>query len=53
VTWWLRLGVFDHARQARAAFAAVERYGLDKASDETKRLYNDLILEITGHGHGG
>jgi hypothetical protein len=46
--WWLRVSALDEARVRRQAFALVEERGLDKADAETRRHYNDLILELRG-----
>ena len=43
---WLRLGEWDSARARKRAREAVEKYGLDKCDHDTRRLYNDLILEV-------
>jgi hypothetical protein len=49
--WWQRIGALDNARIKRRAREAVERHGLAKVDTETRRLYNDLILEmVKPHG---
>lgn len=50
--WWLRVNALDEAKAQRLAREFVERHGLDKADADTKRLYNDLVLTITGKNHG-
>ncbi len=46
--WWLRLQAWDYARARRGAREAVDAHGLGGVSQETAKIYSDLILEIRG-----
>jgi hypothetical protein len=46
--WWRRIIAIDGARRKRAARETVESLGLGKVDEETRQLYEDLVLTMKG-----